>query len=52
MRCVKHAWGNLLQKTVTKCSATLSVTPMNNNQLVGYGIACPELPGEGTQPAT
>ncbi|HEY6349654.1 MAG TPA: hypothetical protein VI636_09615, partial [Candidatus Angelobacter sp.] len=32
------AWGNLLQKTVTKCSAeNLSVTALANNQLVGYG---------------
>ncbi len=31
------AWGNLLQKTVTKCSAeNLSVTALANNQLVGY----------------
>jgi RHS repeat-associated protein len=32
------AWGNLLQKAVTKCSAeTLSVTAFANNQLSGYG---------------
>jgi RHS repeat-associated protein len=32
------AWGNLLQKTVTKCSAeSLSVTVLANNQLSGYG---------------
>ncbi|HEY6349500.1 MAG TPA: RHS repeat-associated core domain-containing protein, partial [Candidatus Angelobacter sp.] len=31
------AWGNLLQKTVTKCSAeNLSVSALANNQLVGY----------------
>ncbi len=31
------AWGNLLQKTVTKCSAeNLSVTALANNQLSGY----------------
>src|SRR5579863_5595828 len=31
------AWGNLLQKTVTKCSAeSLSVTALANNQLSGY----------------
>jgi RHS repeat-associated protein len=31
------AWGNLLQKTVTKCSAeNLSVAALTNNQLVGY----------------
>src|SRR5579872_337030 len=30
-------WGNLLQKTVTKCSAeNLSVTALANNQLSGY----------------
>ena len=32
------AWGNLLNKTVTKCSAeNLSVTAQVNNQLSGYG---------------
>jgi YD repeat-containing protein len=32
------AWGNLLGKTVTKCSAEhLSVTALTNNQLSGYG---------------
>jgi RHS repeat-associated protein len=32
------AWGNLLQKTVTKCSAeNLSLTALANNQLAGYG---------------
>jgi YD repeat-containing protein len=31
------AWGNLLQKTVTKCNAEgLSVTALANNQLSGY----------------
>jgi RHS repeat-associated protein len=31
------AWGNLLKKTVTKCSAeNLSATALNNNQLAGY----------------
>jgi RHS repeat-associated protein len=31
------AWGNLLEKTVTKCSAeNLSVTALANNQLSGY----------------
>src|SRR5262249_35668941 len=31
------AWGNLLQKSVTKCAAeNLAVTALNNNQLVGY----------------
>src|SRR5262249_6560477 len=30
-------WGNLLQKTVTKCSAeNLSVAALSNNQVVGY----------------
>ncbi|HLJ26020.1 MAG TPA: RHS repeat-associated core domain-containing protein [Candidatus Angelobacter sp.] len=34
---VYDAWGNLLQKTVTKCSAeNLSVTALANNQLSGY----------------
>ncbi len=33
----RNAWGNLLQKTVTKCSAeNLSVTALTNNQLSGY----------------
>ena len=32
------AWGNLLQKNVTKCGAeNLSVTVLANNQLSGYG---------------
>ncbi|HET9281579.1 MAG TPA: RHS repeat-associated core domain-containing protein, partial [Candidatus Angelobacter sp.] len=32
------AWGNLLNKTVTKCSAeNLSVTALASNQLSGYG---------------
>jgi RHS repeat-associated protein len=32
------AWGNLLQKTVTKCAAeNFSVTALANNQLAGYG---------------
>jgi RHS repeat-associated protein len=32
------AWGNLLQKTVTKCNAeNLSVGVLANNQLTGYG---------------
>jgi RHS repeat-associated protein len=32
------AWGNLLQKTVTKCNAeNLSLTALANNQLAGYG---------------
>jgi RHS repeat-associated protein len=32
------AWGNLLQKSVTKCSAeNLSVAALPNNQLTGYG---------------
>jgi RHS repeat-associated protein len=32
------AWGNLLQKSVTKCSAeNFSVTALANNQLSGYG---------------
>jgi RHS repeat-associated protein len=31
-------WGNLLSKTLTKCSGeSLSVTALPNNQLVGYG---------------
>jgi hypothetical protein len=49
----RNAWGNLLQKTVTKCSAeNLSVTALANNQLSGYSVACPELQGEGMPPAT
>src|SRR5579864_3611914 len=33
-----EAWGNLLQKTVTKCGAeNLSITALANNQLSGYG---------------
>jgi RHS repeat-associated protein len=33
------AWGNLLQKTVTKCNAeNLSVAVLANNQLTGYGF--------------
>jgi RHS repeat-associated protein len=32
------AWGNLLSKTLTKCSGeNLSVTALSNNQLAGYG---------------
>ncbi len=32
------AWGNLLQKMVTKCNAeNLSITALANNQLSGYG---------------
>jgi hypothetical protein len=32
------AWGNLLQKSVTKCSAeSLNVTALANNRLSGYG---------------
>jgi RHS repeat-associated protein len=32
------SWGNLLQKTVTKCSAeNLSVMVLTNNQILGYG---------------
>ena len=32
------AWGNLLNKSVTKCSAeNLSVAALPNNQLTGYG---------------
>jgi RHS repeat-associated protein len=32
------AWGNLITKTPTKCSAeNLSVSALNNNQLSGYG---------------
>jgi RHS repeat-associated protein len=31
-------WGNLYSKTITKCGAeSLSVTPLANNQLSGYG---------------
>jgi hypothetical protein len=38
------AWGNLTNKTVTKCGAeNLSAPAMVNNQLTGYGAACPEV---------
>src|SRR5581483_8539704 len=44
------AWGNLLNKTVTKCSAeNLSVTALVNNQLSGYGY---DVAGNMTYDAT
>jgi RHS repeat-associated protein len=46
----RNAWGNLLAKSVTKCSAeNLSLTALANNQLSGYGY---DAAGNTTHDAT